>query len=118
MMWNPSRIRLFAVSLLSLSSLAVASPYNVSAKALPATFSPPQVFENSNLVRTLNLERSYARDTVNVVVKNIADSPQNEYYYAIPREHITRVGGFEARDKKASDQTPFAVQLVKTDTEL
>jgi oligosaccharyltransferase complex subunit alpha (ribophorin I) len=111
-------LRQFAIAFLSLSSLTLASPYNVSATTLPLDFAPPQVFENTNLVRNINLEKSYPRETTNIVVKNVDKSPQSEYYFAFPRDVVAKVGGLEVRDKKKSDDAPYYVELVKTNSAL
>jgi oligosaccharyltransferase complex subunit alpha (ribophorin I) len=106
-------MRQLAAALL-FASYAFASPYNVSATTLPATFTVPQVFENTNLVRNINLERSYPRETTNIVVKNLDNSPHSEYYFAFPRDSITKVGGIEVRDKKNSEL--LRTKLVQTDS--
>jgi oligosaccharyltransferase complex subunit alpha (ribophorin I) len=111
-MWDSCVQQLAAVLLFS--TLALASPYNVTARTLPATFAVPQVFENTNLVRNLNLEKSYVRETTNIVVKNVDKSPQSEYYFAFSRDVITKVGGLEARDKKNSEL--LSAELVRTDS--
>ncbi|KAL8836235.1 MAG: hypothetical protein Q9170_003012 [Blastenia crenularia] len=71
-----------------------------SQQILPNNFKPPQVFQNVNLLRNINLEKSYVRETVNLVIENIDSRPQSEYYIPFAAEVIDKVGGFEARDKK------------------
>jgi oligosaccharyltransferase complex subunit alpha (ribophorin I) len=101
-----------AAALLSLSSvLAAARSSNATIKLLPSSFTPPPVFENSNLVRNINLEKGYPRETINVVVRNTDNTPQSEYYLLFASDVISNVGGLEVRDKKNMDAGPFKVAL-------
>ena len=65
---------LLSSSLALTSSLVTAvvnssSPQQLSSKQiLPSNFQPPQVFEHVNLVRNVNLDKGYVRETINVVV--------------------------------------------------
>ena len=65
-----------------------------SRNILPATFKPPQHFRNVNLLRYINLEKSYPRHGINVVVENVDKQPQSEYYVPFEQETAGRVGGF------------------------
>jgi oligosaccharyltransferase complex subunit alpha (ribophorin I) len=79
-------------------------------KILTGDFKPPQVFENTNLVRTINLEKGYVRETTNILVTNTDKSPQSEYYVPFEYDVIGRIGGFDARDKKNPD-VPLEVSV-------
>lgn len=109
-------MRFFTATVLGLlvPSLAAASNLTTPTQlVLPSDFKPPQVFKNANLVRNTNLEKGYARETVNVVVENIDNQPQSDYYVPFPSEVFERVGGFEVRDKKASDKGRFMVDVTE-----
>lgn len=109
-------MRFFTATVLGLlgSSLAAASDLTTPTQiALPADFKPPQVFKNTNLVRNTNLEKSYVRETINVVVENVDKQPQSEYYIPFPSEAFDRVGGFEVRDKKATEKGRFEVEVTE-----
>jgi len=84
---------------------------------LPSTFTPPQVFKNANLVRLTNLDKAYPRETINVIIENIDSQPQSEYYLPFETDLISKIGGFEARDKKAPEKGTFKVEVVGFDTE-
>jgi oligosaccharyltransferase complex subunit alpha (ribophorin I) len=105
-MWSLGR-----VALLSLVSLAAAS--TTSVKTLKDSFTVPQAFENTNLVRNVNLERSYPRETANIVVKNIGAGPASEYYYRFPSDLISHVSGFEVKDRNDPKSRPFRVELAQ-----
>jgi oligosaccharyltransferase complex subunit alpha (ribophorin I) len=85
-----------------------------SKQVLPTTFTPPQVFKNANLVRNTNLDKAYPRETVNVIIENIDAKPQSEYYVPFDTSLLSRVGGFEVRDKKKPSHT-FKVEVVGLD---
>lgn len=80
-----------------------------SHQILQGDFKPPQVWENTNLVRTTNLEKGYVRETINVVVTNIDGSPQSEYYMPFAYDTMSRVGWLEVRDKKNAEKEPYQV---------
>lgn len=86
-----------------------------SKNILPSTFNPPQHFRNTNLVRNINLEKSYPRETINVVVENVDKQPQTEYYLPFEQGVIGRIGGLEAKDKKDASKAPFNVEIVALD---
>jgi len=88
----------------------------VSKQILPNTFIPPQVFQHVNLVRTINLEKSYARETVNVVVENTDKQPQSEYYIPFEQDLIARIGSLEVREKSEEGET-FPAEIVEIDKE-
>ncbi|KAF1356483.1 Ribophorin I [Delphinella strobiligena] len=88
----------------------------ISKQILSSTFKPPQVFENNNLVRTINLEKEYARETINVVVENVDKQPQSEYYLPFEQGLIARVGGLEVKEKNKPDAVFDKPQAVGYDT--
>ncbi|KAI9888376.1 MAG: dolichyl-diphosphooligosaccharide--protein glycosyltransferase subunit 1 [Vezdaea aestivalis] len=82
---------------------------------LPTNFKPPAVFQNANLVRNVNLEKGYVRETINVIIENVDKKPQSDYYIPFEVGTIERVGGLEVRDKKQDNAGPFGVQAVEYD---
>ncbi|KAL2358380.1 Ribophorin I [Cryomyces antarcticus] len=111
----------FALACLSLLSSVCTADLNlttplVSRQILPSNFKPPQVFRNVNLVRTVNLEKGYPRETVNVVIENVDSKPQSEYYLPFEQGSIARVGGFEARDKKNPEKGLLEAEIVEYGT--
>lgn len=89
-------IALFAqLSVCSLPSSSPATPL-----ILPPDFSPPQVLQNTNLLRTVDITRPYSRETIAAIVENTSDAPQSEYYIPFDKEVIGNVSYVEARDKK------------------
>ncbi|EMC95868.1 hypothetical protein BAUCODRAFT_24860 [Baudoinia panamericana UAMH 10762] len=82
---------------------------------LPSTFKPPQHFRNVNLVRKINLEKSYPRETINVVIENIDAAPQSEYYLPFEQGTLGRVGGLVVKDKKDPDNIGFHAEIVEID---
>lgn len=88
----------------------------VSKQILSSTFKPPQVFENTNLVRTINLEKEYTRETINVVVQNVDSQPQEDYYLPFEQGMIARVGGLEVKEKNNPEAIYPQPQIVGYDT--
>ncbi|KAB8346082.1 hypothetical protein FH972_023133 [Carpinus fangiana] len=96
------------------SQANITKPHS-SAQILPSTFRPPQHFENVNLVRSINLEKGYVRETTNLVVQNIDTKPQTDYYLPFEDAIIAKIGGIEVRDKKDASKAPYEVSLVEFD---
>lgn len=87
-----------------------------SRQILPSNFKPPQNFKNVNLVRSVNLEKGYAKENINVLIENTASSPQGEYYIPFRGDLIGNVGGLEVRDKKNPQTPAFESEAVEYDT--
>ena len=110
-------MRLTQWALLALTTL-VSADSNVtheSRNILPSTFKPPQHFRNANLVRNINLEKNYPRETINVVIENIDAQAQSEYFLPFEQGTIGRVGGLEVKDKKEPERTGFVAEVVEVD---
>ncbi|KAF2634190.1 Ribophorin I [Massarina eburnea CBS 473.64] len=105
-----------ALSSFAFADLNLSQPL-LSRQVLPSTFKPPQVFKNANLVRTTNLDKAYARETINVVIENVDSQPQSEYYLPFESSLIAKIGGLEVRDKKDADKGAFKVEVVGLDIE-
>lgn len=102
------------------SSLLCAAESNITTSpvarlVLPKDFTPPQVFKNTNLLRNINLEKGYLRETVNVVVENVDKKPQSDYYIPFSADIIDKVGGLEVRDKKAPEKGRFDIDVTTHD---
>jgi oligosaccharyltransferase complex subunit alpha (ribophorin I) len=110
-----------ASGLLSLFSIAIASSHSttettrVSKVTLPSSFKPPQVFKNTNLVHIISLEKNYAKESINVLIENIDSQPQDEYFLPFTPDQMSRIGGFEVKDRKDPNAGSFAVDAVEFD---
>lgn len=84
---------------------------------LPSTFKPAQVFKNTNLVRTINLEKGYVKENINVIIENVdpKKESQAEYYVPFDAETISKIGGIEVKDRKDADAGPFVADVVEYD---
>lgn len=82
---------------------------------LPDNFKPPQIFQNVNLLRNINLEKGYIKERINVVIENTDEKPQNEYYIPFKTEVIGKVGGLEVRDKNDPVKPKFQTEVVEYD---
>ncbi|KAK4034797.1 Ribophorin I [Parachaetomium inaequale] len=106
------------LSLLSLASAAGAdSKSSDSSTTLPATFRPPQVFKNANLVHVISVEKNYVKENINVLVQNIDKAAQHEYFVPFAADQMARLGGVEVKDRKDSSAGPFVAEAVEFDQE-
>ncbi|EEH38116.1 oligosaccharyltransferase alpha subunit [Paracoccidioides lutzii Pb01] len=106
---------LFTISITSVYGAAsnVTTTYASTRLVLPKNFSPPKVFKNINLLRNINLEKGYVRETINVVVENTDKGPQDLYYLPFATSIIGKVGGLEVRDKNALAKGKFEVEATE-----
>ncbi|OJD14130.1 hypothetical protein AJ78_05505 [Emergomyces pasteurianus Ep9510] len=95
------------------AAVANDTTYASSRLVLPTDFSPPKVFKNINLLRTINLEKGYVRETVNVGVENTDKAPQDRYFLPFSSDLIDKVGGLEVRDKNAPSNGKFKVEATE-----
>lgn len=115
---DTNTMRLLSWASLGLISLVAADPNATyeSRNILPSTFTPPKHFLNVNLVRNINLEKSYPRETLNVVIENIDKAAQKEYYLPFEQGLLGRIGGLEAKDKKEPETGLFPVEIIGIDS--
>lgn len=97
----------------ALATAATEAPSHSSKVVLPADFKPPQVFKNANLVHIISLEKNYAKEQINVLIENVASEPQDEYFLPFTADQVSRVGGFEVKDRKDATAGPFATEIVE-----
>lgn len=109
------------LSLLSLASAATSSGKQQSSSStsttLPATFKPPQVFRNANLVHVVSLEKNYVKENINVLIENIDKTAQDEYFVPFTADQMSRLGGVEVKDRKDVNAGPFTAEAVEFDQE-
>ncbi|KFY25933.1 hypothetical protein V493_04359 [Pseudogymnoascus sp. VKM F-4281 (FW-2241)] len=98
----------------ALSKSTITKPAS-SQNILPSTFTPPQVFKNTNIIRSINLEKSYPRNVVNVVIENISPEAQDEYYIPFTTQQAERLGNFEVKDNKDLTGPSFDFEAVSID---
>ncbi|TAQ87692.1 hypothetical protein B7494_g3992 [Chlorociboria aeruginascens] len=84
---------------------------------LPSNFKPPQVFKNINLVHIVNLEKSYPKESINVVIENTDSSPQDEYFLPFTTAQMETIGALEVKDRKDVESPLFEVEPVEFDPE-
>lgn len=84
---------------------------------LPSTFKPPQNFRNVNLVHVISLEKSYPKESINVIIENTAGKAQNEYFLPFTTQQMATIGGLEVRDRKDTEAGLFEVDAVEFDTD-
>lgn len=55
---------------------------------------PPADWVNTEFKRTLDLSKSYVKEKYQLTIKNIADSPIDTYYFALPNYVFDKISGF------------------------
>ncbi|KAG8532686.1 uncharacterized protein KY384_002563 [Bacidia gigantensis] len=111
-------LNVFFIYLSSLGTLSLADTNEstlTSRQILPNSFKPPPVFKNVHLLRNINLEKGYARESINVVVENLDSKPQDTYFLPFRAESIQKIGGLEVRDKKDPEKPAFKSEVVEYD---
>ncbi|EPS37859.1 hypothetical protein H072_8424 [Dactylellina haptotyla CBS 200.50] len=96
---SPSRSR---VSLLATLLLA--------ASHLGSALTVPQVYKNTNLLRTIDASKAYIKETVAVIIENTSDKPQTDYYLPFSVPGSSAVSYVECKDKK--ENTPCKAEAV------
>ncbi|CAG8961914.1 hypothetical protein HYFRA_00013714 [Hymenoscyphus fraxineus] len=84
---------------------------------LPSNFKPAQNFKNANLVHIINLEKSYPKESINVLIENIASTAQDEYFIPFTTQQMATIGGLEVKDRKNPEAGLFQVDAVEFDPE-
>jgi oligosaccharyltransferase complex subunit alpha (ribophorin I) len=105
------------LSLLSLASAASSARDSSTSTTLPATFKPPQVFKNLNLVHVISAEKNYLKESINVLIENIDKAPQDEYFLPFTANQMSRLGGVEVKDRKDATAGLFVAEPVEFDQE-
>ncbi|RKU45242.1 dolichyl-diphosphooligosaccharide--protein glycosyltransferase subunit 1, variant 2 [Coniochaeta pulveracea] len=98
-----------------LSLLGTVSAASTSKTNLASTFKPPQVFRNANLVHVVSVEKNYVKENINVLIENIGKESQDEYYLPFTGDEVSRIGGFEVKDRKDASVTGFSAEAVEFD---
>lgn len=109
----------FCAAVISLGATIVCAAQSslTSQNVLPATFKPSQTFKNANLVHIINLEKAYPKETVNLVIENIASTPQDEYFIPFTAKQTEQLAGLEVKDKKKPELGALKVEPVLIDAE-
>lgn len=92
----PSSLSIFFSLLICLSSSVVASI--------------PQTFQHTNLLRTIDLTKPYVRDSTALILENISNSTQTDYYLGIPVDLVPKLSYFEVKEKKSGSTQLFPVE--------
>jgi hypothetical protein len=75
----------------------------------------PQNFQHTNLLRTIDLTKPYVRDSTALILENVGDSAQTEYYWGIPAELDSKLSYLEVKEKKSGPTQLFPVERSSED---
>lgn len=79
--------------------------------ALQSVVAIEQDWQNTNALRTIDLTRSYVKESLAIILENISGRSQSRYF--IPVEHNATYGSFEVREKGKSISTTPKLQVRK-----
>ncbi|EWC46480.1 hypothetical protein DRE_04203 [Drechslerella stenobrocha 248] len=82
----------------------------LAASHLGSSLTVPQVFKNTNLLRTIDASKGYVKETIAVIIENTSDKPQTEYYLPFSVPGSSAVSYVECKDKK--EGTPCNAEAV------
>ncbi|KAK9346691.1 Ribophorin I [Lipomyces starkeyi] len=88
-----------------------------------AAFVPSSAFEIQNLFRTIDLTKSYLRESASFIIENISEEPQNEYYIAVPSEIVgnatdSHLAIMEVKEKRVDPVVSLAVEVGPSNADL
>ncbi|KAK9467584.1 Ribophorin I [Lipomyces arxii] len=89
-----------------------------TAESTSATLLPEPLFRIQNLLRTVDLTKSYLRESLSFIVENIASVSQTEFYIAVPAyDAYGKVVILEVKEKRDDFLASTNVELVPTSEE-
>lgn len=75
----------------------------------------PQVYQHTNLLRTIDLTKPYIRDSTALILENISNATQTEYYWGIPLTLADKLSYLEVKEKKTGATQVFPVEKALED---
>lgn len=103
-----------SLSLLSSSPLTFVLLYLYSCSVVLA--SVPQSFQITNLLRTIDLTKPYVRDSTALILENISNSTQTEFFWGVPLELVSKQSYLDVKEKKTAAATQvFPIELSNED---
>jgi oligosaccharyltransferase complex subunit alpha (ribophorin I) len=76
-----------------------------------------QTFQHANLLRTIDLTKPYIRDSTALILENIGNLPQTEYFWGVPLELAPKLSYLEVKEKKAGSIDLFPIERAQEDHE-
>ena len=64
-------------------------------------------------MHTINLEKSYVKESINVAVENIGSAAESKYYIPFTTRQMETIGGLEVRDRKNPSAGFFKVEAAE-----
>jgi oligosaccharyltransferase complex subunit alpha (ribophorin I) len=78
--------------------------------------SVPQSFQITNLLRTIDLTKPYVRDSTALILENIGNSTETEFFWGVPLELVSKQSYLEVKEKKTGAATQvFSIELSNED---
>lgn len=77
-----------------------------------ARASIPKVFRHTNIHRIIDLTKPYVRESTTVVVENISNTTQTEYWWGIPLSLVPKLSYLEVKEKSSCSSPDFPIEKV------
>ena len=75
----------------------------------------PQSFRHTNLHRTIDLTKPYIRESTTIVIENISNKTQTEYFWGIPLYLVPKLSYLNVKEKSSCDSANLPIEKVKRD---
>ena len=75
----------------------------------------PQSFQHTNLLRTVDLTKPYVRESTALILENISNTTQTEYYWGIPLDFVPKLSYLEVKEKKTGATELFPIERALED---
>ena len=73
----------------------------------------PQSFRHTNLHRTIDLTKPYIRESTTIVIENISNKTQTEYFWGIPLSLVPKLSYLEVKEKSSCDSANLPIEKVQ-----
>jgi hypothetical protein len=70
----------------------------------------PQSFRHTNLLRSIDLTKPYIRESTTVIIENISNTTQTEYFWGLPLSVVVKLSYLEVKEKKGCGMPNFPIE--------
>jgi len=75
----------------------------------------PQSFRHTNLHRTIDLTKPYIRESTTIVLENISNKTQTEFFWGIPLYLVPKLSYLEVKEKSSCASANLPIEKVPKD---
>ena len=71
------------------------------------------MFRHTNIHRIIDLTKPYVRESTTVIVENISNATQSEYWWGIPLSLAPSLSYLEVKDKSSCSSPGYAIEKIR-----